>query len=84
MCKDRPCHHRWRKELEEETGLEQVELAPALADIMAVKDPTEQVPHASRRGHMQRPPPCSLPSSNQPPTQRLGLIRESTLHRRRA
>ena len=33
----------WRKELEEDTGLEQVELGPALADIMAAKDQTEQV-----------------------------------------
>ena len=33
----------WRKELEEDTSLEQVELASALADIMAAKDQTEQV-----------------------------------------
>lgn len=40
----------WRKELEEDTSLEQVELAPALADIMAVKDTTEQVSAVATRG----------------------------------
>ncbi len=33
----------WKTSLEEDTGLEQVELNAALADIMAAKDATEQV-----------------------------------------
>ena len=54
----------WKTSLEEDTGLEQVELNAALADIMAAKDATEQV---TATALLVRVSPSPHPSPNPNP-----------------
>ena len=56
----------WKTSLEEDTGLEQVELSAALADIMATKDATEQVTATALLVRVS-PSPSPSPSPNPNP-----------------
>ena len=58
----------WKTSLEEDTGLEQVELNAALADIMAAKDATEQVTATALLvGVSPSPSPSPSPNPNPNP-----------------
>ena len=62
----------WKTSLEEDTGLEQVELNAALADIMAAKDATEQVTAVLVRVSSS-PSPSPSPSPRLAPALALAL-----------
>ena len=71
----------WKTSLEEDTGLEQVELNAALADIMAAKDATEQVTAVLVRVSSSLSPSPS-PNPNRAPTRRVFRLARAPALRR--